>query len=123
MKLDDSMTPVHHSMLVNSWRVPMWVEEGTYTISVGQKAYRMFNESDLPEGIKSQLSMIHAFPFKDYPNWINVSVEGYINQQDERLNDVGWRLRPDLYMLVLNHEQLEEVANGNTRKQSKSQGS
>lgn len=89
MKLDDSMTPVHHSMLVNSWRVPMWVEEGTYTISVGQKAYRMFNESDLPEGIKSQLSMIHAFPFKDYPNWINVSVEGYINQQDERLNDVG----------------------------------
>lgn len=121
MKIDHSLTPVHHSMLMDSWRVPMWVEEGTYTISVGQKAYRMFNESDLPERIKAQLSMIHAFPLKDYPDWMDISVTGYINHQDERLNDVGWRLRPDLYMLILDRQQLEELSHGYTREQSQSQ--
>jgi len=46
----------------------------------------------------------------------------YDNNQDYKLNEIGWQLTQNLYMLILTTNQFHEVRDGNARKQSKEQG-
>lgn len=109
MSDDHKLTPVRQSHLTMTWRVPMLIEDGIYILRLAQNYSRMYSESELPETVKAQIAMIHAFPFNDYEDWEDLSTIGYINNQDQRLNDVGWRLKPNVYMLILSEETMESL--------------
>ena len=109
----NKLTPVAHTVLEQCVRVPMCVSDGVYTLCVGDDAYRMFDDETLPDKIKSLLGMIKAFPPNDLGKYgTTLAFEAYLNQQDPRLNDVGWRVTEGLYMLILTYEFLEELRGG-----------
>lgn len=103
-----NLTPVSTPSL-NAWRVPMWVNEDEYTVCTGQNKYRMYDAETLPDFIKASVSMIHAFPFHAPTYEGRLHMEAYTNHQDERLDDIGWRVTWNLYMLILNQQQLEKL--------------
>lgn len=107
------MTPVSHSTLMNSVRVSMWVSDGEYTLCVGDGLYRRFNEDTLPKRIKALMAMIKAFPPNDVKgDGTTLALEAYINTQDPRLNEVGWRVNKDIYMLVLERQFFDSLVRG-----------
>jgi len=112
--------PITHSMLDYSYRVPMWTAEDEYEISVGENHSRMFTNETLPDRVKTVISMINAYPTRDYADWEINPINVYINHQDPSLDDIGWRINRSMYMLVLTNEFLGDIANGrHTRSQSK----
>lgn len=122
MTLPRELTPVATPSL-NAWRVPMWVGESDYTVCVEQNKLRIYDAETLPDFIKASMSMIHAFPFKEkyvfqygwsdprsmYSGMGSAYFHAYTNTQDPRLNDIGWRVNQNLYMLILNAQQLESM--------------
>lgn len=113
---------------LNAWRVPMWVEDGEYTVCVAQNKIRVFGEESLPDCIKAATAMIHAFPIAESKEvysfgWsdpranltagkakiITENFYVYSYPLDERLHEIGWRVNEYLYILILNAEQLESL--------------
>lgn len=94
-------SPVAHQTIHGSYRTPIWVENYNYAINVGTNKIRYFNEELLPDRIKSCLSMIHAFPSRLLPEWKVNPIDCYTNHQDKRLDDIGWQVSKNLYVLVL----------------------
>ena len=113
---------------LNAWRVPMWVEDGEYTVCVAQNKIRVFGEESLPDCIKAATAMIHAFPIAECVDlysfgWSDpranlalakaLTPKGhsyvYAYPLDERLHEIGWRVNEHLYILILNAEQLESL--------------
>ena len=112
--------PITHNYLSSSYRVPMWTAENEYEISVGENHCRMFTNDTLPDRVKTAISMINAYPTRDYAEWEINPINVYINHQDPSLDEIGWRINRSMYMLVLTGEFLEEVASGRyTRSESK----
>lgn len=120
MKMPRELVPVSMPSL-NAWRVPMCVDEDEYVVCVSQNKLRMFDAETLPDFIKASMSMIHAFPFEPQTvyqvGWSDPRMVmseaayhyAYMNKQDPRLNDIGWRVNENLYMLILNQQQLESM--------------
>lgn len=107
------ITPVSHSTLMDSVRVAMWVSEGEYTLCVGDGLYRRFNDDTLPDRIKALLAMIKAFPPNDVQkDGVTLTLEAYTNRQDPRLDEVGWRVNEDIYMLVLERRFFSSLVRG-----------
>lgn len=109
IKGNDPYVPVMHSAWTDHWRVPLWVEGDQYRLCLGKNKYRYFNDDTLPSEIKSTLGMINAFPPKDVPIWEVDSVNAYINNQDPKLDTVGWRVSRYLYMLILARTTMEDL--------------
>ena len=102
-----------HSTLIDSVRVAMWVSEGEYTLCVGDGLYRRFNDDTLPDRIKALLAMIKAFPPNDVQkDGVTLTLEAYTNRQDPRLDEVGWRVNEDIYMLVLERRFFSSLVRG-----------
>ena len=119
MKMPRELVPVSTPSL-NAWRVPMCVDEDEYVVCVAQNKLRMFDAETLPDFIKASMSMIHAFPFQEriqLSGWTDPRMlmseaayhYAYENNQDPRLNDIGWRVSWHMYMLILNAQQLESM--------------
>lgn len=89
-----------------TWRVPLWVEDDEYTVQLSTTKLRMYDADTLPDIIKSRLAMIHAFPFTPMPE-SGLWGQAYHNSQDPRLDDIGWRVTYNMYMLILNQEHME----------------
>lgn len=110
MKRNPDYVPIANTTLTG-FRVPMWRDDDAYEVCIADHKYRMYDDETLPDFIKASLSMIHAFPYKES----NLPVFGwywtntYINNQDSRLNDIGWRVNDNLYILVMTPEQLESL--------------
>ncbi len=105
-------TPVAHPTIQGSYRTPMWVENYKYAINVGTNKIRYFNEELLPDRIKSCVSMIHAFPSRLLPEWKVNPIDCYVNHQDKRLDDIGWQVSKNLYILVVEQEYLLSLYEG-----------
>lgn len=101
-------TPVATPSL-QAWRVPMWVEDDEYTVCTEQNKLRMYDHETLPDFIKASVSMIHAFPFHPGAYEGMLYREAYVNWQDPKLDDVGWRVSWNMYILILNAQQLESM--------------
>jgi hypothetical protein len=93
---------------VTAWRVPMWVEEGDYTVHLSERHIRIYDETTLPDFIKASMSMINAFPFKPMQEGV-VWRAAYTHNTDPRQADIGWRCTWNLYMLILSEAQLESM--------------
>jgi len=53
--------------------------------------------------------MIHAFPpTKKELREVSIT-DAYINIQDAKLDDVGWMICKDLYILIMHYSQLGEI--------------
>lgn len=104
MSSRDPYVPVMHSAWTDHWRVPLWVEGDTYRLCLGKDLYRYYTDETLPTELKSILAMINAFPPKDIPIWEVDPISAYVNQQDPKLDTIGWRVSRYLYILVLSRD-------------------
>lgn len=102
MTLD--LTPVSHSYLMGSYRVAMRKEDDEYVVHITKDQTRRYTDDTLPDRIKSALSMIHAFPQRLREPWEIGSSDLFINSQTMELNEVGWQVTKNLYIVVLDQE-------------------
>jgi len=118
--MNENYVPMMHSYLFDSLRVPMFIEGDEYCICVGKGEYRYYTKETLPDKVKALFSMIHTMPFNDRQPWEITPIDVYINNQDARLNETGWRVSDSVYILVLDNSTLQEMKGGgdDTRRQS-----
>jgi hypothetical protein len=103
-------TPVSHPTINGTYRVVMRkTDDGEYVIHVAQYQVRRYTDDTLPDRVKSMLSMIHAFPQRLREAWMVGSSDMFINNQTPELNDIGWQVTKNLYILVLDQEYLFQM--------------
>ena len=91
------------------WRVPMYREDDSYAVVVHPNRVRYFTEETLPDFMKASLAMIHAFPpTKKELHQVSVT-DSYINYHNQKLDDVGWMVCKDLYIVIMHVTQLGEI--------------
>jgi hypothetical protein len=78
------------------------VKEDDYCVCVGDKQLRFYTDDTLPNEIKTSIAMIRAFPKSTLDQQFEY---GYA--LDPALNDIGWRVKNDVYALVLERKVLE----------------
>lgn len=103
------LSPISHSYLTNSLRVPMWVDDGSYEIETGLNRWRIYTEETLPDEVKALLSMIYSFPEHRAWAWDVGGISMAYIAPDERLVEIGWRVTNNLYMLVLDRSVLDRL--------------
>ena len=136
--------PISHWSKTEYVRTPVFIDDNNYIVSVGDNEIRIFTE-DVPDFIKSLMTMTHAFEPKlfhrylegrgivtnEFEEFINIRNRNpvfnhqwsiYDNNQDKRLDEVGWQLTSNLYMIVLTPDQFKHVKYGNSREQDQRQG-
>ena len=96
----------------NMYRVPMWIDDGEYMLAVGQDEYRNYTDETLPDIVKARMSMIKAFPKNVLPYYMVNALVPYANNHDERLEDIGWQVTEEMYMLVLPAKELASIKDG-----------
>ena len=87
----------------------MWVTGNEYAVVIAKNHVRIFDENTLPDQIKALMSMIHAFPSNILEEWESDETSVYINHQDHRLNEIGWQVTKNLYILVLENEFINKL--------------
>lgn len=91
------------------WRVPVYKDDESYAVVVHCDKVRYFTEETLPDFLKASLAMIHAFP-PTKKELISVSVtDAFINYHNPKLDDVGWMVCKDLYIVIMHYSQLGEI--------------
>jgi hypothetical protein len=91
------------------WRVPVYKDEDSYAVVVHSNKVRYFTAEALPDFMKASLAMIHAFPPpKKELHQVSVT-DSFINYHNPKLDDVGWMVCKDLYMIVMHVTQLGEI--------------
>lgn len=111
MKIPRDLTPVSVSKPpYDAARTPVEVTVNVpspgrvlYTVCVAQETYRHFDETNVPSEITSRLGMIHAFP-ENERRIAGLNVNGWAVHYiapDPRLEDIGWQIYDNVYMLVL----------------------
>jgi hypothetical protein len=87
----------------------MWVKDNEYAVVIAKNHVRIFDENTLPDHIKALVSMIHAFPPNLMEEWMCDEITIFINQQDPRLDEIGWQVTKNLYMLVLDNQIIKSL--------------
>jgi len=77
--------PIMHTNLFGSYRVPLWAADDDYEVSVGENNSRMFSNETLPDRIKTVISMINAYPTRDYADWEINPINVYINHNNRKV--------------------------------------
>lgn len=105
----EKFVPMTHNIVTNTYRVPMWIDGDEYSLNVGQYETRYYTNETLPSEIKVSLAMINAFPYSFYEDWMVKGFTAYVNLQNPELNDIGWRVTPEMYVIVMPSESLREM--------------
>jgi len=105
----EEFLPIPHESLTSSYRVPMWTEYDEYTINVGKYQSRHYTDETLPPNLKVSLAMINAFPFVSRNEWEITDLGVYVNTQNPKLQDIGWRVSQTMYVIVMPYEQLMDM--------------
>ncbi len=107
----DMYHPVTSQHNAKMYRVPMWIDGDEYMVAIGQSHYRNYTDETLPDIIKARLSMIRAFPPHVLPYYMVNALVPYINHHDPRLDEIGWQVTQEMYMLVMSYDDLMEINN------------
>lgn len=91
------------------WRVPLYKDDDSYTVIVHPNIVRYFTEETLPDFMKASLAMIHAFPPPKKELHQVSFTDAYINYHEPKLDDVGWMICKDLYIVTMHYSQLGEI--------------
>lgn len=108
----DDYVPYPHSYLAGMYRIPVWVNDDGFTVCISSKSYRHYDHTTIPDRIKALLSMIHAIPHKPRESHDINPTSAYVNMQDPRLDEIGWRVSDDLYILILGEGFLFDLRKG-----------
>lgn len=93
---------------IDSYWVHAELKGNELHIDVGNSMTRMFNLTQLPNCIRSQLAMIHTQDWKEFTNTPNVWLT-FPAWYPEKYIDIGWMLSDSVYVLVLPEKVLEEL--------------
>jgi hypothetical protein len=103
----EEFVPIPYNPATNTYRVPMWVDGDEYSINVGRYETRYYTNNTLSPEIKVSVAMINAFPFKPLNDWEVTDLTVYVNTQSPKLDDIGWRVTQEMYVLVMPRKSLD----------------
>lgn len=100
MNLKKPIAPIQHPTLADHHRVPIICVDNKYEIYVGENHIRIFNEDELPDIVKSRLTMIRANVSPAAPPDY-VSLSKAYESPSEHLANIGWHPCEGLYVVVI----------------------
>lgn len=82
----------------------------SYLIGVGDKSFRIIDDTNMPSFIKQKLTMILASQ-SDEPQADEEldKLELYNNRGNPELNDIGWRASQTVFVIILSDEELRSL--------------
>lgn len=96
------LTPIRHPTLADHHRVPVVKFDNKYEIYLSDNFVRIYEESELPDPIKTQMAMVRAGTKGLVTETPSLSASIYeCPKADSHLADVGWQPCAGLYVLVL----------------------
>ena len=101
------LSPIQHASLNDHHRVPVVNISGKYEVYVGDNFIRLYDADDLPEIIKSRLTMIRAAT-EEPPRHLSVETIGeiYSGNPNSPLFDIGWWVTKELFIVVIPTKEL-----------------
>lgn len=110
-------SPITHSILWGSYRVPLNRQGDVYIVFVGDNYLRNYSEATLPDFIKQKLAMIYATPNIGIHEDMDINqLKLMINAYQPSLDEVGWQASDSWFIVVLTSGELasmkEEVNDG-----------
>jgi hypothetical protein len=109
-----NITPARHAVMLDHYRVPVYVKPPEYTVCLGNDFVRMFTEETLPDYVMSKIVIAKAtqssntvYPSDSFAWWTDM-----MSCKDERLADTGWRASENMYIVVISGGQLSSLLGG-----------
>ena len=101
--MQTKLTPVQHPLLTDHHRVPVAFIESNYEVYVGDNLIRYYTPDDLPDEIKSKLTMIRAATIESVaiPSSGSLLRDVYECRPDHPLYEIGWMVTPSLFVVVI----------------------
>ena len=101
--MQTKLTPIQHPLLTDHHRVPVAFIEGNYEVYVGDNLIRYYTPDELPDEIKSKLTMIRAATIEPLalPSSGNLLRDVYECRPDHPLYEIGWMVTPSLFVVVI----------------------
>lgn len=112
--LKERLGTMVHSSDWNLIRVPVIREDDKYTVYIGDRQTRIYDNDTLPDKLKVKFAMILSVPHRHVVRDENVRGMFDIveNEELEELNDIGWRVSEHIFCLVLTRETLDSLKGG-----------
>lgn len=117
---DFKPSPITHSFLWGSYRVPLYRyrPDDTYAVFVSDNFIRYYESDTLPDFIKEKLAMIHATPNLGIHEDMEVNQYNLmINSYQPKLEEVGWQVSDSWFIVILTSQELASMkgdVDGNT---------
>ena len=107
------LSPVVHPKRWELIRLPVRRVEGQYVVYVADGMVRRYDEETLPDALRTKFAMILATPQPELIHENNLQkLHVYINNHNEELWDVGWRVSETYFCLIVDRETLESLKGG-----------
>jgi hypothetical protein len=107
-----NLSPVVHPHKWELIRMPVRKVDDEYTLYVGDRYTRKYNERTLPDDLKVKMAMVLSNNFKGVPDHKLHQLMVYTNNQSPELDEIGWRASDTYFCLVVNRETLESLKGG-----------
>lgn len=104
------LSPVLHHTNDSLYRVPVQKIGRTYTLFVGDNFIREMEEGDVPEEVRTKMTMVLASSNvnrRDYG--IKLRLQIYTPPFGGELNDVGWQVSDTMFCLCLSNATLDQL--------------
>jgi hypothetical protein len=105
-----TLSPIVSQYKMDMYRVPLHRLDNTYTIYVGDRFTRIYNEDTLPDEVKTKMAMILASDTQaitDDRSLTNLSL--YQTPDNEPMREIGWRASETYFVVVLTSKTLQEM--------------
>lgn len=104
----DNLQPISHATLTDHYRVPLQRLPPEYKVFVGAGFTRMFDETSIPDYVKSKITMADAASVSTIPDYELYETDLFI-YKGNGLGDVAWRASDTMYIVVLDKQQLTDM--------------
>jgi len=109
------LSPVVHPKEWDLIRVPLRKIEDHYIVYVGDSLVRHYDESSLPDALKTKMAMILASPQPPLVHEASRQFQKmtvYNNPMSHEFDTIGWRVSETYFCLVLDRQTLESLKGG-----------
>ena len=106
----EDFVPVSSPVLDGHYRTILFIEGDQYRLIIGEGSSRFYTDETLPDEVKTALGMVKAVSgqIRDLDD-INV-INAYINYNSPEFDTIGWRVHPQMYVLILSRNFLAKEA-------------
>ena len=99
--LNEDLSPMVHKTNWELMRVPLRRTVDHYVVYVGVGFSRRYDESTLPDELKTKMAMILASDAEYCVDEKLYRLQLYVNQNSPEFDEVGWRASESYFCLVL----------------------